>query len=250
MRKKNKKVPSGKKPSLVLSRRAVTGWVCVIFFVAAWMFVIGVLVGRGTAPVKFNIDKLKKKLQISQNEPKKQADVRTQTDSGIAEDKTKLDFYEALKEDREDEKLLEKELPKVIAKKPESASEKSAASKKDNSKKQPADTETKTKATRTPTKKESVKSASKEKVSSKNPATSNSTVYTIQAASMKDSKDADRLVAKLKKQGYPAYRVIGKISGKGIWFRVRVGEYKTKAAARGTVEKLKKAGMKPIVVAK
>ena len=234
----------------MLSRRAVTGWVCVIFFVAAWMFVIGVLVGRGTAPVKFNIDKLKKKLQISQNEPKKQADARTQTDSRISEDKTKLDFYEALKEDREDEKLLEKELPKVIAKKPESASEKSAASKKDNSKKQPADTETKTKATRTPTKKESVKSASKQKVTSKNPSTSNSTVYTIQAASMKDSKDADRLVAKLKKQGYPAYRVIGKISGKGIWFRVRVGEYKTKAAARGTVEKLKKAGMKPIVVAK
>jgi len=250
MRKKNKKVSSDKKPSLVLSRRAVTGWVCVIFFVAAWMFVIGVLVGRGTAPVKFNIDKLKKKLQVSQNEPKKQADARTQTDSRIAEDKTKLDFYEALKEDREDEKLLEKELPKVIAKKPESASEKSAASKKDISKKQPADTETKTKATRTPTKKESVKSASKEKVPSKNPATSKSTIYTIQAASMKDGKDADRLVAKLKKQGYPAYRVIGKVAGKGIWFRVRVGEYKTKAAARGTVEKLKKAGMKPIVVAK
>jgi len=250
MRKKNKKVSLDKKPALVLSRKGVTGWVCVIFFVAAWMFVIGVLVGRGTAPVKFNIDRLKEKLQASQDKHEKQGEVRTQDDSGIVEDKTKLDFYEALKENREDEKLIEKEFPKVIAKKPDSSSEKPEPSKNNSSKEQRVGAETETKATLTPTKKESVKSASKEKVTSKSPATSPSTVYTIQAASMKDARDADRLVAKLKEQGYPAYRAIGKIPGKGIWFRVRVGEYKTKDAARATVEKMKKAGMKPIVVAK
>jgi len=72
--------------------------------------------------------------------------------------------------------------------------------------------------------------------------------YTIQAASVKDPEDADRLVEKLKKAGYPAYRVIGKIPGKGVWFRVRIGEYKGKAEAMGVMDKLKKDGLKPILV--
>ena len=73
-------------------------------------------------------------------------------------------------------------------------------------------------------------------------------VYTIQAASVRDSKDADRLVQKLRKSGYPAYRVIGKPAGKGIWFRVRIGEYQSKSEALSMMNKLKKDGMKPILV--
>ena len=75
-------------------------------------------------------------------------------------------------------------------------------------------------------------------------------VYTIQAASVKDPKDADRLVEKLKKSGYPAYRAIGKIPGKGIWFRVRIGEYKRKSDALSVMNKMKKEGLKPILVMK
>ena len=75
-------------------------------------------------------------------------------------------------------------------------------------------------------------------------------VYTIQAASVRDVKDADRLVQKLKKGGYPAYRAIGKIPGKGIWFRVRIGEYKRKSEAQSVMKKLEKDGLKPILVMK
>ena len=63
--KKNKKIPLPKKPALVLSRRATTGWACFIFLVCAWMFVIGVLVGRGTAPIKFDIAGIQKMLAIT-----------------------------------------------------------------------------------------------------------------------------------------------------------------------------------------
>jgi cell division protein FtsN len=69
-------------------------------------------------------------------------------------------------------------------------------------------------------------------------------------AALKAAKDADRLVAQLKKKGYPAYRTISKVQGKGIWFRVRVGKYNDRADARITLQKLKKAGMKPIIVEK
>jgi cell division protein FtsN len=58
------------------------------------------------------------------------------------------------------------------------------------------------------------------------------------------------LVQKLKKRGYPAYRVIGKVPGKGVWFRVRIGEYRSKPEALAVMNKLKKDGMKPILVMK
>ena len=74
--------------------------------------------------------------------------------------------------------------------------------------------------------------------------------YTIQAASVKLVSDADQLVASLKKKGYPAYRAIGKIPGKGIWYRVRIGEYSSRADAGRMLKKLKKEGMKPIVIEK
>jgi cell division septation protein DedD len=75
-------------------------------------------------------------------------------------------------------------------------------------------------------------------------------VYTIQAASVKNVKDADRLVAKLKKKGYPAYRAAGNVPGRGVWFRVRIGEYNSKVQARRTIDKLKKLGLKPILLEK
>ena len=74
--------------------------------------------------------------------------------------------------------------------------------------------------------------------------------YTIQVAAFKSDRDADNLVAELKQKGFSAYRAIGKVPGKGIWFRVRIGEFKNKAEADSTIAKLKTAGKKPILVNK
>ncbi len=97
-------------------------------------------------------------------------------------------------------------------------------------------------------KKEPPKPPPKQPIASKSEAKPSGKVYTIQVAAVKVAKDADRLVGQLKKKGYPAYRIISKVQGKGIWFRVRVGKYKSKADARATKQKLEKAGMKPILV--
>ena len=117
--KKNKKVSLSKKPFFVLSRRAIAGWLGVIFILCAWMFVIGVLVGRGTAPVKFDIDGLQTKLEFPGQDQKKREAGQSQAESDIVKDKTKLDFYEALPEDREDTKIDEKKSIQVINKKVE-----------------------------------------------------------------------------------------------------------------------------------
>ena len=54
------------KSGVVLSRRAVAGWVCALFVLSAWMFGMGVMVGRGTAPVHFDIDQLKRTIESLQ----------------------------------------------------------------------------------------------------------------------------------------------------------------------------------------
>jgi len=74
--------------------------------------------------------------------------------------------------------------------------------------------------------------------------------YSVQVAAFKAAADADKLVAELKKEGFSAYRAIGKVPGKGIWYRVRVGAFDSKAQAASTIAKLKKAGKKPIIVDK
>jgi len=62
LRKKNKRKDSEfKKPFIVLTRRKIAGWALLIFFLCAWMFILGLLVGRGTAPVKFDIAAIEKK---------------------------------------------------------------------------------------------------------------------------------------------------------------------------------------------
>jgi cell division septation protein DedD len=233
--KKNKKVSLPKKPSLVLSRRAVIGWTCFIFFVCAWMFVIGVLVGRGTAPVKFDIAGIQKKLEASLEDLKNREQQRTRGKSGIAKDKTKLGFYEALRDNREDIQIGKKRESSPETKPPLTIDGK--AEKKIIGKTEPSET-----GPAKPSQKPPVDSKSKTRPTVK--------TYTIQVASVKDARDADRLVAKLKKKRFHAYRAIGKVPGKGIWYRVRVGEYKSKASARHTLNKLRKTGLKPFVVEK
>jgi len=234
--KKNKKVSLSKKPFLVLSRRAIAGWLGVIFILCAWMFVIGILVGRGTAPVQFDMDGLQSKLEVSRQNLKKKQPGPARGGSGIDEDKTKLDFYEALPEDREDTRIDEKKSIPVISKKvePSPAVKSPPAAEEKAIKKSPAG----------PKKKQ----PAKQPVAAKSEAKPSGKVYTVQVAAVKVVKDADRLVAQLKKKGYPAYRTISKVKDKGIWFRVRVGKYKSRAEASPTLEKLKKSGLKPIIV--
>ena len=242
MRKNKKKPQEFKKPFLVLNRRKLFGWGVAIFFLCAWMFVLGVLVGRDTAPVKFDIKKLRQKISDTQRQPQTAPPDETPREAVAVRDKTKLGFYERLPEDQQDIKVPE------IKKQPEdqqkSGSE-SEAGTPEASQKTPA-------LKADPNKAPSSKAAATEK-KQKAPAVAtqkmpSGPVNTIQAAAVKKMEDADRLVTKLKKKGYPAYRAIGKVPEKGIWFRVRVGKYQSRSEAKKTLQKLKKLGLEPIIV--
>ena len=259
MRKKNKrKEPEFKKPFIVLSRRKIAGWVFLIFFLCAWMFILGILVGRGTAPVKFDIAALEKKLESPKEDGGgDQKNAGAPKNPFTVKDKTKLEFYEALKENKVDPDVPALQKPEVAKGKIDKPAEKTVPreAKKETAPK-PVSAKSTSQKAGTP-KPEAAASSQTKNPARKNEevtavARTNATgpVYTIQAASVKDPKDADRLVQKLKKRGYPAYRAIGKVPGKGIWFRVRIGEYKRKSEALSVMNKMKKEGLKPILVMK
>ena len=201
-------------------RKGIGGWLLLVFLMSVWMFIVGILVGRGTAPVHFDIEKLQKEL----SDLKKGSDLS----AGRVKKKTDLNFYEALKENGES--VAKKEVPSVPGekRKSEKAVEKEAVRtgesvKKPAEKKIPANT-----------------------VKAEEPKGN----MTIQVAALKDPSVAGQMVDRLKKKDYEAYRTVVKIPGKGTWYRIRIGSYQTRAEAVDTLKKLKQEDLNGFLVNK
>ena len=208
------------------TRKGLILWIGLTLFVCAWMFVLGILVGREMVPVKFDIEKLQNELAtLKEAVIKKELD-QYQIESNTDESKTKMGFYETLKKTGDETRLKNDK----ISRQKESETKKTASLQK---KKMPTQ-----ETVRVP----KVKSLDSKKASQ------NNNKFTIQVASLKDSKIADKLVGRLKKGGYSAYRSIGKIPGKGIWYRVRVGSFNSRSEADPTLNRLKKEKIDAIVV--
>ena len=56
--------------------------------------------------------------------------------------------------------------------------------------------------------------------------------FTLQISSFQERAEADALVAKLSASGYKPYIVMSNVADKGIFFRVRIGEYTSKSDAQ------------------
>jgi cell division septation protein DedD len=213
MVKKEKALSEKKNSSTQWTRKGLTLWICLTFFACAWMFVLGILVGRETVPVKFDMEKLEKELAALKEAVIKKEFDRYKIDSNSSENNTQMEFYEALKNTGGEERLktdITQNKPKPLPNKTVTTPEAKTAA------------------------------VGKSAENNKN--------FTIQVAALKDSKLADNLVAKLKKSGYPAYRSIGKIPGKGIFYRIRIGSFKNRADAGSTINRLKKENIKAIIV--
>lgn len=244
MKRNKRKSQEFKKPFLVLNRRKLAGWAVAIFLLCAWMFVLGVLVGRDTAPVKFDVKRLMPKQADSIPDDHVQNQEQASRDPVGVKDKTKLGFYERLPEDQQDTTVpeIEKQLSDRPEKEPDVEKKASTSISKQTT--PPAETKA------APPQKAISKTEQTVRKTTSSAGTQKHTgpIYTVQAASVKNAKDADHLVAKLKQKGFPAYRTLGKVPEKGIWFRVRIGKYNSRTEANKTLNKLKKLGLKPIIV--
>jgi cell division septation protein DedD len=235
--KKGKGKPSApkKKYAFRLTRKGVWLWIFLIFFISTWMFALGILVGRGTAPVRFDIDKLRKELTELKKKTLAVDLRRFKINKNAIEEKPDLAFHEALKSTKEEISLPAG--PPEEKKKPPSS--KPIQKKKQTvEKKAPPKTVTPGTSGSEP-KKETAKPASGRQ---------NGKGMSVQVASVKEGKDADRLIKTLKGKGFSAYRVIAEVPGKGLWFRVRVGPFKNRDEADRSLSRLKKEKFSGFVV--
>ena len=209
-----------------------------VFFVAAWMFVLGVLVGRGTAPVHFDTQALQKELADLRN-AMLQKERETVEKAIRGEDKQKnLQFYKALRTDEPDAAIAIP-APEATSPQPSTAAQQNAVMASPPHKKKAAVMAKAAAGTSKPT----PPSPSKPQ----RPAPSKG-LYAIQIAAMKDGTAAERIVANLKKDGYSAYLSRIVIPGKGLWFRVRVGSYPSREQAAADMKRLTQSKKSPILV--
>ncbi len=217
-----------------------------LFVLSAWMFGLGVWVGRGTAPLRFDITKLETELAEMTARLLQEEQQRTTIAQEAAGDWANLDFYEALKKSGDDP-LPDPEGPRDTG---DAAADRSETAKPKKSLKA---------ATRTAA---APPMAVKEPPAVKSPSASSPPVkpppaapppaaageLTIQVASLKDPGDAARLVQTLQARGFAAYRVTGQITGKGTWYRVRVGAFKDRGTAQAVLERLKNQKFDGLVI--
>jgi cell division protein FtsN len=226
MGNKEKAPSSQKESSNKQARKGRLLWIGLTLFVSAWMFVLGILVGRELVPVRFDIEKLQNELAaLKETVIKKELD-QYKIDSDTDDSKTKMGFYETLKKTGGEAGLKNDTIERQQKAEPKKI--------------------TSLKEKKMPTK-ETVP-APEVKTSDLKKASQNNNKFTIQVASLKDSAIADKLVTRLKKGGYPAYRSIGKVPGKGIWYRVRVGNYNNRFEAGPVLQRLKKEKIDAIIV--
>lgn len=187
------------------------------------MFVLGVLVGRGTAPINFDIQALQKELLELKESMVKQEKRAMEADAAKTGDKPSLDFYEALKRKEKDEQIqtIEKKPPPKAPSKAPLISQKRIS---------------KTKDTQT----------DKKKLVSVKPTPAGP--LAIQVASTKDEASAKALVKKLNQLGYAGFSIKAEIPNKGTWYRVRVGPYRTRSEAEQVHQELANEKFKGIVV--
>jgi cell division septation protein DedD len=192
------------------------GWpFWIVFFISAWMFFLGVIVGRGTSPINFDIEDLEKKIVELKKSALKSEEMTVQMTSSVSPDvKSELEFYEELKMDKHDPmdftppksepavKTDNTVKSKIVAK-----SEKPSELKKSEVKATPPVSET---------------SIIVEKTDKH---------YSIQVASLRDQIEADRLVEIFRRRGYSAYRTGAEVGNTGIWHRVRIGPFTKQSEA-------------------
>jgi len=216
--KKNKKMTKGDQPVLQLTRNRATGWLGVFLFVLIWVFLLGILVGRGMAPVNFDIDSLQQELATLRQKLMEKEQRAIERSTVDLTSRSNLEFHEKLKKTE-----VEPRLPGIKQVQEQEKKEKAATSQR-----------------KIPVKTSSLKKQKQPvKANRKKAEQKQLKKYTIQVAALKDAKLSDRLVVELKGKGFPAYRVVAKKSN-DVWYRIRVGYYANKTEARPTLRQVKK----------
>jgi len=214
----------------------------IYLFIAGWMFLLGIMVGRGSSPVTFDTQKFQKRLEIIAKEFGEKKGVQK---------KINLKFYDVLDHPVPEERVPPKNKPlEIIPKKetitiageiPVKTSRKKQTFKKKPNKAKIRIKELKPVKTKTRPPEQLPDKLIDKKVSKGK--------YTIQIAAYKEFKDAVTQMTILEKKGFSSYRVRGQKEGV-TWYRIRTGSFATYDEAKKIKEKLKKAKINSMIIKK
>jgi cell division septation protein DedD len=73
--------------------------------------------------------------------------------------------------------------------------------------------------------------------------------FTLQLSASQSRDEADRFARRLRERGYAPYILKSEVSGKGTWYRVRMGSFPTKDAAQRYLADFKRETQLPAFVA-
>ena len=204
------------------SRGSAAGWMMMLFITSAFMFILGVMVGRNTVPVHFDMNTLDEKLSQLQSSVLSEKSGQ-ENGTSVFPEQISFEFYDRLREKNDiDEYAMGR--PRVLAPKYQ---------KQDLSEiriQQPAG-----RAARKPEPARAPGPGHDEKPAEK--------FYAIQVASLRDSQKAETIRDKYKSRGYPAFTQTAVVEGKGRWSRVRIGPYTDRSQAENDLLRLQKAGV-------
>lgn len=104
---KSEKKSPGKGPGFILelTRKQLYLWLVIIFLGMAWMFTVGVLVGRGISPVRFDIQNIKQELMALKQEALKRDSARFKVERDDLSGGPELDFYKVLTDRKKEARL-------------------------------------------------------------------------------------------------------------------------------------------------
>lgn len=245
---KTKTSTAKRKPVWQLSRRGFYGSIALALSACAWTFFLGVLVGRGTMPVKFDMEKLGQDLHALREQVEDQQAQQLKTYSAAVENQSNMDFYEDLKQPGSNlaidpDMTRTPPQPTIVPDSPQGAQADTPPPAGIPVKKRMAGLQPKKKGGATPP-------PPKRPSATKAPVPAPTGSLTLQVASLKDAQTADKMVADLRKEGYSVHRTSVTIPGKGRWYRVQVGRFTDREQAAQTIRVLKSKGLKPILVSR
>lgn len=242
-------------PVIAIQNNNFFGWLMSGFIVCACMFVLGVLVGRNTAPVQFDVDKIEDKLShlkvsiLKKKEAKKTITKAVEPEPLMEEHQ---DIIDTLKDKGKQPELYEQYVPPVLT--PKYAKTPSPKNQATSKKKKPKP-EPETKIAVSGPAKQSEPAVIKKTVAKVEEKTKKipkqhiqDSGFAIQVASLKNFEKAESLTKKFKEKGYPAFCQSSELNGE-MWHRVRIGPYPDRSLAEKDRLRLQEAGVDTLVLA-
>ena len=251
---------AGPRPIFIINRGNVLGWIFLAFFACGLMFVLGVLVGRDQAPIRFDIKRLDEKLahlkqSVLTTKEIKPFDVIGNLKKEGFPEVAETDPHTVSPRYAKNEITEEPVSPEALNPKPENPEPKTNAGAPEADLQPPESEATAPEpeaSVPNPDKPAPVKKPAVSKPKKQPPAETTASRhaggegYAIQIASLSDPESAATVRDRFLAKGYPAYVRAADVNGK-TWYRVRIGSYPSKEKARKDLNSLKEAGVSAMI---